>query len=109
MNWFKIIFAAALAAILVVSTLVALFGAGRSVNAALRTYVLKVEECQYKPRILAPTEEGNKETYVDEQECKVDYNRAKQDIAEGAGMFLVSAPLAWFMYRQTRRMMNEIK
>ncbi|OGZ60621.1 MAG: hypothetical protein A2919_01970 [Candidatus Spechtbacteria bacterium RIFCSPLOWO2_01_FULL_43_12] len=109
MNLFKIIFATALAIILVVSTLVALFGVGRAVNATLRTYILQVEECRYQPRILAPTEEGDKEKVIDQEECKPDYNRAKQDVAEGAGMFIVSAPLAWFMYRQTRRMMEDSK
>ena len=109
MNWFKIIFASALAVILVVSTITALFGVGRVVNATLRTYILQVEECQYKPRIAAPVMEGDSEKYIDEQECKVDYNRAKQDVAEGAGAFIVAAPLAWFMYRQARRMMEDTK
>ena len=109
MNWFKVIFAAALAVILVVSTITALFGVGRAVNATLRTYILQVEECRYQPRILAPTGEGDIEKYADEEECSPDYNRAKQDVAEGVGMFVVAAPLAWFMYRQTRRMMEDTK
>ncbi|MDP4010533.1 MAG: hypothetical protein Q8P37_01600 [Candidatus Spechtbacteria bacterium] len=109
MNLFKIIFATALAIILVVSTLVALFGVGKAVNATLRTYILQVEECRYQPRILAPEKEGDIEKVIDQEECSPDYNRAKQDVAEGAGMFIVSAPLAWFMYRQTRRMMEDSK
>ncbi|MDX1607910.1 MAG: hypothetical protein R3251_01745 [Candidatus Spechtbacterales bacterium] len=108
MNWFKIIFAAALAIILVVSTLVALFGVGRAVNATLRTYVLEVEECRYRP-VPARLDEEKPQGEEPEETCEVDYNRAKQDIAEGVGMFLVAAPLAWFMYRRTKSMMDEIQ
>lgn len=107
MNWFKFLFAAALAIILVVSTLTSLFGAGRVVNAVLETYVFQVENCRYKtvPRPVG----DNTEDYEEPQEtCEIDYNQAKRDIANGVGMFLVAAPLAWFMYGQTKKMIEEV-
>ncbi|MDX1535152.1 MAG: hypothetical protein R3346_00065 [Candidatus Spechtbacterales bacterium] len=109
MNWFKFLFAAALSIIFVVSTLTALFGAGRVVNAVLETYVLEVENCRYKaaPRPIE-TEEPIERNEEPEETCSIDYNQAKRNIANGTGMFLVAAPLAWFMYGRTRKMIGEV-
>lgn len=107
MNWFKIIFAVALSIILVVSTLTTLFGAGRIVNAVLETYVFKVENCRYDYARVPVPEKGD----LGEQKeiCEIDYNQAKRSIADGIGMVFVAAPLAWFMFQHTRKMMKETR
>src|SRR3989338_3964854 len=107
MSWQKVILSAALAIVFVVSALVALFNAGTIVKAVLETYILKVENCRYdyKPVPI------DKELIAEEPEetCFVDYNSAKRDIANGVGMFVVFAPIAWFMFGQTRKMLSENK
>ncbi|MEX0916540.1 MAG: hypothetical protein WDZ44_00320 [Candidatus Spechtbacterales bacterium] len=101
----KLVFTVAIAVVFVVSTFVALFGAGSMLNATLRTYVFKVEECTYKP-IARPIEsEGIMEE--PQEECKVDYNRAKGNIADGLGMFILAAPLALVSFWTTRRTVKE--
>lgn len=109
MDKFKLVFAGALAVILVVSALTALFGAGRVVNATLRTYVLKVEECRHDYPRRVPLEGADEEYEEPKEECFIDYNATKRDIANGVGMVIVATPLAWFMYRNTRKMIEERK
>lgn len=109
--WFKIIFAGALAIILVVSVLTALFGAGRIVQATLETYILKVESCRYdKPRAVV-LEEVSEVVPPQEYEetCFVDYNRAKRDIAQGIAQLFVAGPVGWFMFLQVHRLIGERK
>lgn len=111
MNWFKIIFMAALSVIFVVGTFVALFGAGQALNATLRTYVFQVEDCRFgvvKPLTTVPAE-GESRVLAEELEetCDVDYNQAKRNIVDGLSMFILAAPLAGGMFWQARRMMKE--
>jgi len=102
--WHKVILALALAVVFVVSTLTALFGAGRIVNATLETFVFKVENCRYdyEPRLVVDKTEEELQEF-----CAVDYNSAKRDIARGTGMFIVFAPIAWFMFGQTKKSLND--
>ena len=106
--WFKTIFAVALAIMLVVGTLTAVFGAGRVLKAVLETYIFNVENCRYDYKT-RPLEVDKDVVAEPEQICEIDYNSAKRDIAGGIGMFVIFAPLAWFMFKQTRKMMNEMK
>lgn len=99
-DWPKLIFTAAIAIVFVVSTFVALIGAGQMLNAVLRTYVLQVEDCQYRP-VARPLD--GEVTEEPEEECKIDYNQAKGNIANGLGMFILAAPLAAVSFWQTRR------
>jgi len=105
-DWPKLVFTIAIAIVFVVSTFVALFGAGSMLNATLRTYVFKVEECIYRP-VAAPIE--SEKTVVEEpqEECKVNSNNAKGNIADGLGMFILAAPLALVSFWQTRRTVKE--
>ena len=105
-DWPKLVFTIAIAIVFVVSTFVALFGAGSMLNATLRTYVFKVEECMYRPMVASV--ESEKTIAEDpQQECKVDYNNAKGNIADGLGMFILAAPLALVSFWQTRRTVKE--
>ena len=94
MDKLKLLFVAALAIVFVITTITAMFGGGRVLDSVIKTYVLKVETCQYKsvPRV------AEVEFVEPEQECKIDYNRAKGDIAGGLAMFLVAAPIAGFAF-----------
>ncbi|OGZ58894.1 MAG: hypothetical protein A2728_00560 [Candidatus Spechtbacteria bacterium RIFCSPHIGHO2_01_FULL_38_11] len=107
--WFKIIFAGAIAIMLVVGTLTAVFGAGRVLKAVLETYVFDVENCRYDYKTPRPLEVDKDVVAEPEEVCEIDYNSAKREIANGIGMFVIFAPLAWFMFKQTRKMMNEMK
>lgn len=107
MNWQKIILSTALAIVFVVSALTALFGAGRIVNATLETYVFKVENCRFDYSALPI--DGKDVAQKSEEICSIDYNSAKRDIANGVGMFIVFAPIAWFMFGQTKKLLGENK
>jgi len=98
-NKLKFLFLTAILIILVGSTFMALFGGGRVLDSVLKTYVLKVETCQYKsvPRV------AEVEFVEPEQECFIDYNQAKGDIAGGLALLIVSLPVAGFTFRQARR------
>ena len=101
MNKIKLIFGVGLIILFVGSTFISLFGAGNALQSVLRTYVFKVEDCNYKyaPRPI------DREEYVEPEEtCSIDYNRTKRDIANGLAMFLVSTPIALMSIRQGRKM-----
>src|SRR3990167_5157107 len=97
MHWLKFIFITALVVIFVGTSFIAIFGAARVLTALFKAYVFKAETCEYMPAKLRPVamEEPQKQEFEEpERECKIDYNRAKEDIAEGLAMFIISAPIA---------------
>lgn len=112
MNWLRFIFIAALLVIFVVTTIVALFGAGKMLTAVFRAYVFKVESCEYRPpKIIKPSSVSEKtQEIVEEQprECKIDYNRAKEDISDGLAMFILAAPLAVIFFKKNRKLIYEV-
>lgn len=107
-NWFKLVFAAALAVIFIVATLVALFATTRGANAVFRTYVFKVETCEFKaqPR---PVNGDDGQAQEHRETCEIDYNGARRDIAEGLATLVVAAPLAWGSFVLTRRQAQGVK
>ena len=110
MNWLRFIFIAALLVIFVVSTITALFGAGEMLNALFRTYVFRVETCEYRPpKIITRVPETKEIETVEEpeRECKIDYNRSKEDISDGLAMFIIAAPLALVFFIKTRKFIYE--
>lgn len=110
MNWLRFVFITALLVIFVVSTIVALFGAGKVLNALFRAYVFKVETCEYRaPKIARPIPADKTETQYEEPEriCKIDFNRSKEDISDGLAMFIIAAPLALVFFRKTKKFIYE--
>ena len=53
----------------------------------------------------AKSESAKQEFEEPERECKIDYNRAKEDIAEGLAMFIISAPIALVLFRKTKNLL----
>lgn len=111
MNWLRFIFIIALLIIFVVTAIASIFGVGRVLTAVFRSYVFKVETCEYRPPKIvrpAPTD-GKIQEIMEEQprECKIDYNRSKEDISNGLAMFLVAAPLAVIFFKKTRKFIYE--
>lgn len=106
MKTFRLIFAISLSVLFVVSALVAMFNAGSVINAALNAYVFEVEE-EYCDERKVPVAEGETplvevgDSQV-EEECGVDYNGAKRDIAGGIAYLIVSAPVAYISFRKSQ-------
>ncbi len=98
----------ALLVIFVVSTIAALFGAGKMLTAIFRAYVFKVETCDFKPMKYAsiPAEKAVPQFEEPQKECKVDFNRAKEDVSNGLAMFIIAAPLAAIFFFRTKRFLN---
>lgn len=112
MNWLKFIFITALLVIFVVSTIVALFGAGTMLTAVFRSYVFKVEICEfstypYKSVPAMMTQDDSFPIQESERKCKIDYNRSKEDISNGLAMFLIAAPLSIIFFRKTKKFIYE--
>jgi len=110
MNWLRFIFITALLVIFVVTTIVAIFGAGKVLTAVFRMYVFKVETCEYgAPKIARPLSVEKTTPQFEEPEriCKIDYNRTKEDISNGLAMFIIAAPLAFVFFRKTRKFIYE--
>lgn len=111
MNWLRFVFITALLVIFVVSTIAALFGAGKVLNALFRAYVFKVETCEYRPPKLisriSETKEIQEVPQEPERECKIDYNRSKEDISDGLAMFIIAAPLSLLFFTKTRKFIYE--
>ena len=97
MDKIKFLVVAAVAIVFVITTITAMFGGGRVLDSVLKTYVFRVETCTYKPapRVLEAVEP--------EQECGVDYNRTRSDLAGGLAMLLVSLPIAGFAFWQLKK------
>ena len=92
---------AAIAIVFVGTLLMAVIGGGRVLESVFSTYILKVERCEYKsvPRV------AEVEFVEPKEDCFVDYNRAKGDLAGGLAMFLVSAPIAVGAFWRGKRYM----
>lgn len=110
MNWLRFVFITALLVIFVVSTIAALFGAGKVLNALFRAYVFKVETCEYGPPKIArplPVEKTEMQYEEPERICKIDFNRSKEDISDGLAMFIIAAPLSLVFFTKTRKFIYE--
>lgn len=94
----------AIAVVFVVALLVAMFSGGRSLSAVLKTYVLKYESCEYNyPKV----QSREVVEFVEPDEvCKVDYNGAKRDIAEGVSLFAFSFPVAFVAQRKLKELVK---
>lgn len=106
MHWLKFIFITALVVIFVGTSFIAIFGAGKVLTALFKTYVFRAETCEYirmaKP---VPAQESQPQDFEEpKRECKIDYNRAKEDIAEGLAMFIIAAPIAVILFRKTKNL-----
>lgn len=92
---FKSIFTITLSLVFLITTIMAIVGAGRLVNTGLDV-ALGVETCTYRPSI----ERVEKESI---EECSVDTNSQKRDVAGGLAMLLVALPISIFSYRKMRK------
>lgn len=83
----KIIVASALSIVFIVSAVTSVFSAGRLLQTGFEA-ALGVTDCYY---VTKPT---------GETACEVDYNNMKRNVASSAALFVVSLPLAYFLYRK---------
>lgn len=107
MHWLKFIFITALVIIFVGTSFIAIFGAGKVLTALFKAYVFRVETCDYMPtklRSVAVEEPQKQEFEEPERVCKIDYNRAKDDIAEGLAMFIISTPIAVIFFKKIKNL-----
>ena len=92
-----------IAVLFLVTSIMSLTSASRIGSEIVKTYVLKVESCEYKylARPIEPEEAGVKGMSSPQEEtCKIDYNQAKSRIVDSTALLLVSLPLALFTYRK---------
>jgi len=111
MEKLKLIFIAGVTILFVGSSFMALFGAGKTLDAVLKTYVFKVEDCRYdytqKP---LSNNKGEFVAYEEPKEiCEINYNQTKREIAGGLSMFLVALPVALIMFWQGIRIWKNTK
>lgn len=109
MKSIRIIFIIALAVIFVVTTFTAIFSAGRALGQIFKVYVFKYQECEYKA--ITPVRVLDVNTIkeqISEKECFIDYNRAKQDIAEGLALLIITIPIIYFSQRALRKSIREV-
>lgn len=105
MKIIRLVISISLSLIFVVSTLVAVFSAGRIVNAVLDTYVFEVDNCYYpRPVAIEDPAVGEK---PEMEECTVDYNQAKRDVSGGLAQILVLTPIAIFSYKKSMKLLKE--
>ena len=107
MQWLKFIFIFSLVVIFDGTSFIAIFGAGKVLTALFKAYVFKAETCEYKPvravKIPASEEGMPSQTFEEpERTCEIDYNRAKDDIAEGLAMFIISTPIAVIFFKKLK-------
>ena len=112
MDKLKLIFVAGITILFVGSSFISLFGAGRMLEAVLKSYVFKVEICDYgnypyKPVPTMINRDISSTPQEPEKTCKIDYNRLKEDISSGLAMFIISSPLAFVFFRKTRKFIYE--
>ena len=111
MDKLKLIFVLGITILFVGSSFMALFGAGRMLDAVLKSYVFKVEQCKYDYR-QEPITTNKGEVIAYEQPvetCAVDYNQTKQEIAGGLSMLLVALPIASLMFWQGKKSWRNTK
>jgi len=110
MNYLKSLFLLALVILFVGTSFSAIFGGGKVLTAIFKAYVFKVETCQYnyKPRPIMAEEKPQIEEEPEEK-CKIDYNDAKKDIAEGLAMVIVTTPIALLLFRKVKDYLRESK
>lgn len=95
----------ALSLVFVVSTIVALFGLGKSLNAFFKGVVFDLYPCTYRFK-LAPEPirvTGSTASETVEDTCEPDKKRPLEEIIDGMAMFLPSAPLAWFAFKWAKK------
>lgn len=111
MTYLRFLFLLALVVLFVGTSFSAIFGGGKLLTAVFKAYVFKVETCRYDymPKSLpvvpaerqAPTEQDYKEV------CKIDYNDAKRDVAEGLAMMIIASPIAFLLFRKIKEYLRE--
>lgn len=102
MDKLKLIFIAGITILFVGSSFIALFGAGKTLETTLKSYVFKVKDCRYdytqRPIISDKGEVIDYEKPV--ETCGIDYNQTKREMSNGLAMFLVSLPVILFAFWQ---------
>ncbi|MBI2628187.1 MAG: hypothetical protein HYW71_01980 [Candidatus Niyogibacteria bacterium] len=115
MAYLRFLFLLALVVLFVGTSFSAIFGGGKLLTAVFKAYVLKVETCRYdyisKPLPVAerpaPAELAPAGQEVNKEVCKIDYNDAKRDIAEGLAMMIIAAPIAFLLFRKIKEYLRE--
>lgn len=113
MTYLRFLFLLALVVLFVGTSFSAIFGGGKLLTAVFKAYVFKVETCRYdymsKPLPAAePVERPAPANQVDYKEvCKIDYNDAKRDVAEGLAMMIIASPIAFLLFRKIKEYLRE--
>ena len=98
MKSLRFVFTLALAVIFVVTTLVAVFGAGKVIDQGLRV-LLKLYPCDYQLVAEPVRVEKEKTDLV----CKPNGQYIKENLIQGLSMFLVGLPVAFISFKQTKK------
>ncbi len=112
MTYLRFLFLLALVVLFVGTSFSAIFGGGKMLTAVFKAYVFKVETCRYdylpKSLPVVPIERQAPASQEDYKEvCKIDYNDAKRDVAEGLAMMIITAPIAFLLFRKIKEYLRE--
>ena len=90
-----------IAVLFLVTSIISLVSASNVISEITKTYFLGVETCNYKP-VVRPLEVEVRPGQIQEseEECKIDYNQTKRELANSIAMLIVSLPIAIFTYRK---------
>lgn len=102
----KTVILVTIAILFLVASIMSIVSASNIISETTKTYILEVERCEFKS-IPRPVEAPNKEEFISEEKCKIDYNRAKEELAESAAVLIVSLPIAIFTYRRLFKIYKE--
>jgi len=101
----KTVLLVTIAVLFLITSIISVVAGSRLVSEVSKTYILEVERCEYK-RVAIPLEREDK-PIPQEQECKIDYNRAKEVLADSIAMLIISIPIAIFTYRRLFKIYKE--
>ena len=101
----KTVLLVTIAVLFLITSIMSVVSASRSVSEITKTYLLGVETCEYKP--IPPLRENYEPSKIPEQECKIDYNRTKGILADTIAMLIISLPIAIFTYRRLFKIYRE--
>lgn len=101
----KTVLLVTIAVLFLVTSIMSIVSASRMISETTKTYILDVETCSYKP-IARPLEA--KEKFVEpEEECKIDYNQTKGQLATSFAMLIIALPISFFTYRRLFKIYRE--
>ncbi|MAG45630.1 MAG: hypothetical protein CMH63_02555 [Nanoarchaeota archaeon] len=89
------------AVLFLVTSIISLVSASNIISETAKTYILKVERCEFEPLARSLESGVQPEELPDpERGCKIDYNQTKRELADSIAMLIIALPIALFTYRK---------